>query len=156
PARTVKEFVALAKRRSLTYSSSGAGGSNHFAMELLGQTAGFRLIHVPYKGIAPAVVGLIGGDVDATIASSPGVMTQVRAGRARAIAVSSAERTPLAPGLPTIAESGVPGYSYENWWGLFAPAKVPAPVLNTINASVNKVLVGADMKQLLEREGAAA
>ena len=156
PARTVKEFVVLSKQRSLTYSSSGAGGSNHFAMELLGQMAGFRMIHVPYKGIAPAVVGLIGGDVDATIASSPGVMTQVRAGRARAIAVSSAERTPLVPGLPTIAESGVPGYSYENWWGLFAPAKTPAGVVSTINTAVNKVLASADMKQLLDREGAAA
>ena len=156
PARTVKEFVVLAKQRSLTYSSSGAGGSNHFAMELLGQMAGFRMVHVPYKGIAPAVVGLIGGDVDATIASSPGVMTQVRAGRARAIAVSSAERTSLVPGLPTIAESGVPGYSYENWWGLFAPAKTPAGVVSTINTTVNKVLASADMKQLLDREGAAA
>jgi len=156
PARTVKEFVSLARQRSLTYSSSGAGGSNHFAMELLGQMAGFRMVHVPYKGIAPAVVGLIGGDVDATIASSPGVMTQVRAGRARAIAVSSAERTPLVPGLPTIAESGVPGYAYENWWGLFAPAKTPASVVSTINTTVNKVLASADMKQLLDREGAAA
>src|SRR5262249_18451354 len=156
PAKTVKEFVVLARQRSLTYSSSGAGGSNHFAMELLGQMAGFKLTHVPYKGIAPAVVGLIGGDVDATIASSPGVMTQVKAGRARAIAVSSAERSPLVPGLPTIAESGVPGYAYENWWGLFAPAKVPASILATINTSVNKVLVGAEMKQMLEREGAGA
>ncbi|HZM47815.1 MAG TPA: tripartite tricarboxylate transporter substrate binding protein [Burkholderiales bacterium] len=156
PAKTVKEFIALARQRSLTYASSGAGGSNHFAMELLGQMAGFKMIHVPYKGIAPAVVGLIGGDVDVTIASSPGVMTQVKAGRARGIAVSSAERTPLIPGLPTIAESGVPGYAYENWWGLFAPAKTPAGIVSTINASVNKVLVGAEMQQLLAREGAAA
>jgi tripartite-type tricarboxylate transporter receptor subunit TctC len=80
PVKTMKEFIAVARQRSLTYSSSGAGGSNHFAMELLGQMAGFKMIHVPYKGIAPAVVGLIGGDVDVTIASSPGVMTQVRAG----------------------------------------------------------------------------
>jgi len=156
PVRTMKEFIAVARQRSLTYSSSGAGGSNHFAMELLGQMAGFKMVHVPYKGIAPAVVGLIGGDVDVTIASSPGVMTQVRAGRARAIAVSSAERTPLVPGLPTIAESGVPGYAYENWWGLFAPAKTPAGIVSTINATVNKVLVGAEMQQLLAREGAAA
>jgi len=156
PVKTVKEFIAVARQRPLTYSSSGAGGSNHFAMELLGQMAGMKLTHVPYKGIAPAVVGLVGGDVDCIVASSPGVMTQVKAGRARAIAVSSAERSPLIPGLPTIAESGVPGYAYENWWGLFVPSKTPAAIVNTINATVNKVLVSAEMKQMLEREGAGA
>lgn len=156
PVKTVKEFIALAKQRPLTYSSSGAGGSNHFAMELFGQMAGFKLTHIPYKGIAPAIVGLIGGDVDIALASSPAVMTQVKAGRARAIAVSSAQRTPLIPGLPTIAESGVPGYAYENWWGLFAPSKTPAGVVSTINGAVNKVLASAEMKQLLEREGAGA
>jgi tripartite-type tricarboxylate transporter receptor subunit TctC len=156
PVQTVKEFIAVAKKRSLTYSSSGAGGSNHFAMELLGQMTGIKLTHIPYKGIAPAVVGLVGGDVDCIVASSPGVMTQVKAGRVRAIAVSSAERTPLIPGLPTIAESGVPGYAYENWWGLFVPAKTPAAIVTTVNATVNKVLVSAEMKKLLEREGAGA
>ncbi|MGZ5090277.1 MAG: tripartite tricarboxylate transporter substrate binding protein [Burkholderiales bacterium] len=156
PAKTVKEFIAVAKQRSLTYSSSGAGGSNHFATELFGQMAGIRMTHVPYKGIAPAVVGLISGDVDAILASSPGVMTQVKAGKARAIAVSSAKPSPLMPGLPAIAESGVPGYAYENWWGLFAPARTPGGIVSTINAAVNKVLARADMKQLLEREGAEA
>lgn len=156
PATTMGEFIAIAKQRALTYSSSGAGGSNHFAMELLGQTAGFKLTHIPYKGVAPAVVGLVGGDVDCIIASSPGVMTQVKAGRARAIAVSSAERTPLIPGVPTIAESGVPGYVYENWWALFAPARTPANIVSSINESVNKVLTSAETKQLLDREGAAA
>ena len=156
PAKTVKEFIAAAKRRSLTYSSSGAGGSNHFATELFGQLAGIRMIHIPYKGIAPAVVGLISGDVDAVLASSPGVMAQVKAGRARAIAVSSAEPTPLIPGIPSIAQSGVPGFVYENWWGLFAPAKTPGSIVTTINAVVNRVLTSAEMKQLLDREGAAA
>jgi tripartite-type tricarboxylate transporter receptor subunit TctC len=156
PAKTVKEFIAVAKKRSLTYSSSGAGGSNHFATELLGQMAGIRMTHVPYKGIAPAVVGLISGDVDCILASSPGVMAQVKSGKARAIAVSSAKPTSLVPGLPSIAESGVPGYAYENWWGLFAPARTPASIVSTVNAAVNKILASAEMKQLLEREGAEA
>ncbi|HUP93633.1 MAG TPA: tripartite tricarboxylate transporter substrate binding protein [Burkholderiales bacterium] len=156
PAKTMKEFIAVAKKRSLNYSSSGAGGSNHFATELLGQMAGIRMTHIPYKGVAPAVVGVISGDVDFILASSPGVMAQVKAGKARAIAVSSAKPTPLIPGVPAIAESGVPGYAYENWWGLFAPSKTPGSVVATINASVNKVLASAEMKQLLEREGAEA
>jgi tripartite-type tricarboxylate transporter receptor subunit TctC len=156
PVKTVKEFIVIAKQRPLTYSSSGAGGSNHFATELFGQMAGVKMTHVPYKGIAPAVIGLVGGNVDAIIASSPGVMAQVRAGKARAIAVTSAEPTPLIPGLPAIAQSGLPGYAYENWWGLFAPARTPAGVVGIINDSVNKVLGGAQMKQLLEREGANA
>lgn len=154
PARTVKEFIDIAKRRQLTYSSSGAGGSNHFATELFALMAGVKMIHIPYKGVAPAVVGLIGGEVDAILASSPGVMAQVKAGRARAIAVSSLEPSTLVPGVPSIAQSGLPGYSYENWWGLLAPSKTPAPVVQAINTAVNKVLVSAEMKQLLDREGA--
>jgi len=156
PAKTTKEFIAVAKKRSLNYSSSGTGGSNHFATELLAQMAGIRMTHVPYKGVAPAVVGVISGDVDFILASSPGVMSQVKAGKARAIAVSSARPSPLVPGLPSIAESGVPGYAYENWWGMFAPGKTPANVVGTINAAVNKVLASPEMKQLLEREGAEA
>jgi len=155
PAKTTQEFIALAKRRPLTYSSSGAGGSNHFATELLAHMAQVKLTHVPYKGVAPAVIALVSGEVDAILASSPGVMAQVRAAKARSIAVSSAERTPLVSGLPTIAET-LPGYAYENWWALLAPAKTPAAVVGAINTAVNKVLVGSEMKQLLEREGAAA
>lgn len=156
PAKTVKEFIAVARKRPLTYSSSGAGGSNHFATESLAQLAGIRMTHVAYKGVAPAVVALISGEVDAILASAPGVMAQVKAGKARAIAVSSAKPTPLVPGLPAIAESGVPGFTYENWWSLLAPSKTPASVVATINAAVNKVLASPEMKQLLEREGAEA
>jgi tripartite-type tricarboxylate transporter receptor subunit TctC len=156
PAKTVKEFIALAKQRPLNYSSSGTGGNNHIAMEMFAKAAGIKMTHIPYKGIAPGVVALIGGEVDAIIASSPAVMTQVKAGKARAIAVSSAKPTPLVPGLPAIAESGVPGFTYENWWGIFAPAGTPANIVNILNTSINKVLVGAEMKQLLEREGADA
>jgi tripartite-type tricarboxylate transporter receptor subunit TctC len=154
PAKTVKEFIAVTKKRPLNYSSSGTGGNNHIAMELFSQAAGIKMTHIPYKGIAPAVIALVAGEVDAIIASSPAVMSQVKAGKARAIAVSSAKPTPLIPGLPAIAESGVPGFTYENWWGLFAPAGTPAPIVNTLNASVNKYLASPEMQQLLEREGA--
>lgn len=156
PAKTVKEFIALARQRPLNYSSSGTGGNNHIAMELFSQAAKIKMTHIPYKGIAPAVIGLVSGEVDAIIASSPAVMAQVKAGKARAIAVSSAKPTPLVPGLPAIAESGVPGFTYENWWGLFAPAGTPQDIVNALNAGVNKYLASPEMKQLLEREGAAA
>ena len=154
PATNVKEFIALAKKRPLTYSSSGTGGNNHISMELLSQAAGIKMTHVPYKGIAPAVIGLVSGEVDAIIASSPAVMSQVKAGKARALGVSSDKPTPLVPGLPAIAQSGIPGFTYENWWGLFAPAGTPREIVNTLNAAVNKVLSSTEMKQLLEREGA--
>jgi tripartite-type tricarboxylate transporter receptor subunit TctC len=156
PARNVKEFVALAKKRPLTYSSSGTGGNNHIAMELFAMAAGIKMTHVPYKGIAPGVVALVSGEVEAIIASSPAVMAQVKAGKARALAVSSEKPTSLVPGLPAIAQSGVPGFTYENWWGIFAPAGTPANIVNALNAGVNKVLVSPQMKEFLDREGAEA
>jgi tripartite-type tricarboxylate transporter receptor subunit TctC len=156
PAKTVKEFVALAKKRNLTYSSSGTGGNNHIAMELFAQAAGIKMTHVPYKGIAPGVIALVSGEVESIIASSPAVMAQVKAGKARALGVSSPKPTPLVPGLPAIAQSGVPGFTYENWWGLFAPAGTPPAIVNQLNAGVNKVLVSPQMKDFLDREGAEA
>ncbi|HEY0335717.1 MAG TPA: tripartite tricarboxylate transporter substrate binding protein [Burkholderiales bacterium] len=156
PARNVREFVALAKKRPLTYSSSGTGGNNHIAMELFAMAAGIKMTHVPYKGIAPGVVALVSGEVEAIIASSPAVMAQVKAGKARALAVSSEKPTALVPGLPAIAQSGVPGFTYENWWGIFVPAGTPANVVNALNAGVNKVLVSPQMKEFLDREGAEA
>ena len=156
PVKTVKEFVALAKKRNLTYSSSGTGGNNHIAMELLAQAAGIKMTHVPYKGIAPGVIALVSGEVEAIIASSPAVMAQVKAGKARALGVSSAKPTNLVPGLPAIAQSGIPGFTYENWWGLFAPKGTPTEIVNQLNAGVNKVLVSPQMKDFLDREGAEA
>ena len=156
PAKNVKEFIALAKKRNLTYSSSGTGGNNHIAMELLAQAAGVKMTHVPYKGIAPGVIALVSGEVEAIIASSPAVMSQVKAGKARALGVSSLKPTALVPGLPAIAESGVAGFAYENWWGLFAPAGTPAAIVSQLNAGVNKVLTSPQMKEFLDREGAEA
>lgn len=156
PAKTVKEFIAIAKHRVLNYSTSGAGGSNHFAMEFFSYLADIKMTHIAYKGIAPAVMALISGEVDCAIASAPGVMTQVKAGRARAIAVSSDERTPLIPELPTIAESGVPGFAYYNWWGMLAPVRTPGSIVSTLNAAVNKVMMSAETKQSFDRQGATA
>ena len=156
PARNVKEFIALAKKRPLTYSSSGTGGNNHIAMGLFAMAAGIKMTHVPYKGIAPGVIALVSGEVEAIIASSPAVMAQVKAGKVRALGVSSDKPTPLVPGLPAIAQSGVPGFTYENWWAIFAPAGTPASIVNQLNAGINKVLVSPQMKEFLDREGAEA
>ena len=156
PAKSVKELVALAKKNpgKLNYASSGAGGNNHFSGALFAAAAGIKLTHIPYKGIAPAVTALASGEVEIVIASAAAVMPQVKAGRVRALAVSSAEPSPLLPGLPAIAQSGVPGYTYVLWWGMFAPAGMPSDRINAVNNAVNKILASADMKKFLDNEGA--
>jgi tripartite-type tricarboxylate transporter receptor subunit TctC len=158
PAKTVKELVALAKKDpgGLKYSSSGTGGNNHFSGALFASAAGIKLTHIPYKGISLAMTALASGEVEIVIASAAAVNPQLRAGRVRAIAVTSEKPSALLPGLPAIAQSGVPGYSYELWWGLFAPAGLPAERINFINAAVNKSLSGPEMKKFLDNESAEA
>jgi tripartite-type tricarboxylate transporter receptor subunit TctC len=156
PARTVRELVALAKRNpgKFNYSSSGTGGNNHFSGALFASAAGIKMTHIPYKGIAQAVTALASGEVELVIASAAAVNPQLRNGRVLAIAVTSAKPSPLLPGLPTIAQSGVPGYTYELWWGLFAPAGMPPERINIVNSAVNKILAGPEMKKFLDNEGA--
>jgi len=158
PAKTVKELVALAKKDpgGLKYSSSGTGGNNHFSGALFASAAGIKLTHIPYKGISQAMTALASGEVELCIASAAAVNPQLRAGRVRVIAITSEKPTALLPGLPTVAQSGVPGYTYELWWGLFAPAGLSADRMNFINAAVNKSLGGPEMKKFLENESAEA
>jgi tripartite-type tricarboxylate transporter receptor subunit TctC len=158
PAKTVKELVALAKKDpgGLKYSSSGTGGNNHFSGALFASAAGIKLTHIPYKGISQAMTALASGEVEICIASAAAVNPQLRAGRVRVIAITSEKPTSLLPGLPTVAQSGVPGYTYELWWGLFAPAGLPPERINFINAAVNKSLAGPEMKKFLENESAEA
>ncbi len=156
PAKSIKELVALAKKNpgKLNYSSSGAGGNNHFSGALFASAAGINLTHIPYKGISMAMTALASGEVEIVIASAAAINPQLRAGRVRVLGVSSPEPSPLLPGLPAIAQSGVPGFTYQLWWGLFAPAGLPADRLNMINAAVNKILAGAEMKKFLDNESA--
>ena len=158
PAKSVKELVALAKKSpgKLNYSSSGTGGNNHFSGALFASAAGIKLTHIPYKGISQAMTALASGEVEICIASAAAVNPQLKAGRVRALAVSSLEPSRLMPGLPAIAQSGVPGYSYELWWGLFAPAGMPADRMAIVNAAVNKSLGGPEMKKFLDNESAEA
>ena len=158
PAKTVKELVALAKKdtNGLKYSSSGTGGNNHFSGALFASAAGIKLTHIPYKGISQAMTALASGEVEICIASAAAINPQLRANRVRVIAITSEKPTSLLPGLPTVAQSGVPGYTYELWWGLFAPAGLSAERIAFINAAVNKSLGGPEMKKFLENESAEA
>ena len=154
--KTPAEFLALARSKPgrLNYATSGSGSINHFATELFKVAAGVNLTHVPYKGMGPAVNDLVGGHVDAIIASAPSIMAQVKAGKVTGIGVTSDHRSPVAPDLPALAESGVPGYGVELWWGVLAPAGVPSEVVARLNAEINAALATADMKAFLLREGA--
>jgi tripartite-type tricarboxylate transporter receptor subunit TctC len=158
PAKSVKELVALAKKNPgrLNYGSSGTGGNNHFSGALFASAAGVQMTHIPYKGIAPAVTALASGEVELIISSQAALLPAMKAGRVRILGVSSLEPSPIFPDLPAIAQSGVPGYNYELWWGIFAPAGIPVDRINTINAAVNKILASADMKKFLDNEGADA
>ena len=158
PVKTVREFMDLARKNpnKLNYGSSGIGGNNHFAGALFDMAAGTKMTHVPYKGISLAMTAVASGEVEVGIASAAAVNPQLRAGRVRALGMSGAKPSALMPGLPAITESGVPGYTYELWWAIFAPAGIPAERLNFINASVNKILVSPDMKKFLDNESAEA
>ena len=156
PAKNVKELIAAAKKipGGLNYGSSGAGGNNHFSGALFASAAGIKMTHVPYKGISLAVTALASGEIEVVISSQAALSPQLKAGRVRALAVTSAEPSPLFPDLPAAAKSGVPGYSYELWWGIFAPAGITAERLAFINSAANKVLATPEMRKLIANEGA--
>lgn len=156
PVRTMKEFIALAKARpgQINYGSTGTGGHNHLATEMFRRAAGINIIHVPYKGVAPALTDLMGGHTQLVMTSLPSALTQVQAGRLKALAVGSEARSSFMPQTPTIAESGVPGYVAEFWWGLAAPAKTPAEVVNRLATELARALQSAELKQRFATEGA--
>lgn len=156
PAKNVKELIAVAKRTpgGLNYGSSGAGGNNHFSGALFASAAGVKMTHIPYKSIAPAVTAIASGEIEVLIASAAALSPQMKAGRLRILGVTSLEPSPLFPDLPAVAKAGAPGYSYELWWGVFAPAGIAADRLAFINAAVNKILASGEMRKFLAAEGA--
>jgi tripartite-type tricarboxylate transporter receptor subunit TctC len=155
PAKSVKEFVTFAKARpgELTYASGGVGSSSHLAAELFQILSGVKVIHVPYKGAGPGLIDVASGQVHFMINSMPAVMTHVKSGRLRALAVSSAKRSQAVPDLPTIAESGVPGYDFSTWYGLLVPAGTPKAVVARLNEAVQKALQDADLREKLAQQG---
>jgi len=156
PVKSVKELLALAKARPghLNYASSGTGGITHLITEIFAANAKINMVHVPYKAVTPAVTDAVGGHVSVIIVSLPSVLPQIKAGRLRALAVTSAQRSQFAPGLPTVAEAGVPGYEARQWWGIFASGKTPPALVGRINGEIHKILAADDVKARLADEGA--
>ncbi len=156
PASSVRELIKFAKSKpgQINYASVGPGSPQHLGMELLKTMTGIDMVHIPYKGTAPAVTDLLGGQVSLMFNSMPSVLSYVKAGRLRGIAVSSAKRSAAAPDVPTVAEAGVPGFQYVTWYGLLAPAATPKDIIAKLNAEVGRGLRDKDLAQRLLREGA--
>lgn len=156
PVKTTLELFALARKDpgKLNYGSSGLGSTNHFATELLMEAAKIKMTHIPYKGMAPAVTDLLAGHVDVLIASAPSIYPQVKAGKVRALGVTSAGRSKAVPGLDPVARMGAPGYSFELWWGILAPKGTPPDIVIQANIDVNRILESPEVKEMFLREGA--
>ncbi len=153
--KNLKEFIALAKSKpgQLNYASSGIGSPGHLATVLLESMAGIQMSHIPYKGGGPAITDLIAGHVPTFVAVISTAMPHVRSGKARAIAVTGVKRVEALPNVPTVAESGVPGYAASNWYGLLAPAKTPKPVIDRFNKALVAALKSPDVIQQLKDRG---
>ena len=156
PVKTVKDLIALAKAnpKSINFGSAGNGSLPHLSMALFEQMAEVSLVHVPYKGGGPAITALVSGETKVMIATLASAMTQIQAGRLRAVAVTADERLKSLPEVPTVAESGLPGYDMNAWMGLFAPAGTPKDIIEKINRETARVLQMPDVIRLLAMQGA--
>ncbi len=155
-ANSLKEFIALAKSQpgKLNYASAGTGSTTQLAMEMLKSAAGIDLVHVPYNGNGPANTATLGGQVQALFGSMPAVLTQAKAGRLRPLAVGTPKRSPSLPDVPTVAESGYPGFDASLWLGFFAPKGTPAPILRRLQSELTAIAQSPEMKEQFERNGA--
>ena len=154
PAKTVNEFVALAKKGgNIPFGSGGMGSSAHLAVELFMLQTGVKMLHVPYKGAGPALADTIGGQVQMMIATLPAAAGHIRAGKLRPLGMSGVKRSPAFPEIPTIAESGVPKYDYDTWYGIFGPASLPRTMVTWLNQTMNRVLVEPDLRKRLADSG---
>jgi tripartite-type tricarboxylate transporter receptor subunit TctC len=156
PVKNVKELIALAKTRpgTLNYGSAGTGSASHLGGELFKQRAGIDIMHIPYKGTGQSVIDLVAGQTQLVFASSISAAPHVRSGRARAIAATSPKRMQAWPDVPTVAESGVPGYELDNMYGMYAPAGLPAPILAALNREIVQIIQSPDMRARITADGA--
>ncbi len=155
PAKNVRELVALAKARPgrLNYSTGGSGTTSHFGMELFKSVTATDIVHIPFKGIAPATVSLIAGEVDVMMNTTPPALPQVRAGRLRAIAMASLKRTPFAPEVPTLAESGMPGFEAGVWYGIMGPAGLSPEIVTRLHQELARIVRLTEVRERLAVEG---
>jgi tripartite-type tricarboxylate transporter receptor subunit TctC len=153
---TLKEVIALAKAKpgQLNYGSPGPLTSGHLSMELLNLQAGINITHIPYKGGAPAIIDLIGGRIQFMISGPPGVLPHIKAGRLRPIATTAAKRSPGLPDVPTFAESGLPGFDTYEWYGVFAPGRMPKAVLMKLSGEIARIIQLPEMSDKLAAQGA--
>jgi tripartite-type tricarboxylate transporter receptor subunit TctC len=156
PAKNAKELIAIARAHpgELNYTSSGIGSINHMGTEVFVSMAKISMVHVPHKGMAPALVDLMAGQIQVLLVSAASVEAQINSKRLRAIGMSTAKRSRFAPDLPTIAESGLPGYDVSLWWGFFAPVKTPRPIVERLNGEINKILVTDETRKRFAEFGA--
>ncbi len=158
PFRSMKDLIAQAKAKpgSLSYASTGIGSSNHLSMEKFKQMADVDIAHVPYKGSAPAVTDLIGGQINVMFDNISNVLPHVKSGKLRALAVTTPSRSPLAPEAPTVIEAGLPGYELGVWFGVAAPGGTPKPIVDKLNAEIVKILRMPDVKERFAAQGVEA
>jgi tripartite-type tricarboxylate transporter receptor subunit TctC len=155
PAKNIKELVALLKAKpgQYSYGSAGAGSTFHMSAELFKAVAGVSIVHIPYRGGGPALIDTISGQVDMSFPVVSAAQQHVQAGKLRALGVTGSQRSSLLPGVPTIAEAGLPGYNFETWFMVFAPAATPRPVIDKLNASLNQALATTALKERMVKEG---
>ncbi|MSQ53723.1 MAG: tripartite tricarboxylate transporter substrate binding protein [Betaproteobacteria bacterium] len=155
PVKTVQQLVALVKSKpgQINYASAGTGSTHHFCGELLKSTAGIDMIHVPYKGSAPAITALLGGEVSLMFANAADIQTQIKSGKVKALAVTVAKRSSMMPDLPTISEEGLPGFEIQSWFGLLAPSGTPSAIVNRLSTETIRVLGRADVRSALAAQG---
>lgn len=156
PYKTLADVIAAAKKSParITYGSPGNGTSIHLAGVMLEKAAGIQLTHVPYKGSNPAMMDALAGNVDLLVSSVPSAISQIKSGKMRAIAVTSAARSTSLPDTPTLAESGLKGFNVSTWYGIFMPRNTPTPIVNKVNAEVNKLLTMPEVKEAIQTQGA--
>jgi tripartite-type tricarboxylate transporter receptor subunit TctC len=155
PVRSVKELIAFARKRpgDLSYASAGLGTNPHLCMELFLNMAQVKMVHVPYKGLGPAIIDLVAGHVVVATATMLTGLPQIRAGRLRGLGVTGNARSSVLPDLPTIAEAGVPGYEAGQWYGLFAPARTPANIINQLHAAMAGALKASAIREKMASDG---
>ena len=155
PVKDVKGLIALAKAKpnALSFGSGGVGNSTHLAMELFAHMAGVKMVHVPYKGGSPSVVGLVIGEVQVLFTSIPSALTQINAGKMRALGVSISERSKALPDVPTIAEAGLSGYYAASWYGLLLPAGVPKDIVNVLAKEIETIMREPDIQEKMLKQG---